>query len=139
MDSLLVSVFKCFQEPTGRLGPRIRKSIYQAKKNIHVTCSKSSKLTKSHIQYWADKVLLASVSDDCLLLLDSWAGQTDPHIYNQIFNESIKCDQLQIPPKTTGDIKPLDRYFFRQWKYFKQRNLWSFGYWWAWYWHNREK
>ena len=63
----------------------------------------------------------ASVSDDCLLLLDSWAGQTDPHIYNQLFNENIKCEQLQIPPKTTGDIQPLDRYFFRQWKYIKQK------------------
>ena len=26
-----------------------------------------------------------------------------------------------IPPKTIGDIQPLDRYFFRQWKNFKQR------------------
>ncbi|CAF5203915.1 unnamed protein product, partial [Rotaria magnacalcarata] len=90
--------------------------------NIHVTCSKSGKLTKSHIQYLAEKVLRPSVSDDCLLLLDSWSGQTNPEIYSKIFNGNIKCEQLQIPPKTTGVIQPLDRYFFRQWKYFKQKN-----------------
>ena len=120
LGELVGPVFICLQEPRGRLGPRIQKSIYQAK-NIHVTCSKSGKLTKSHIQYWAEKVLRASVSDDCLLLLDSWAGQTDPHIYNQIFNGNIKCEQLQIPLKTTADIQPLNRYFFRQWKYIKQK------------------
>ncbi|CAF2112656.1 unnamed protein product [Rotaria magnacalcarata] len=83
---------------------------------------KSGKLTKSHIQYLAEKVLRPSVSDDCLLLLDSWSGQTNPEIYSKIFNGNIKCEQLQIPPKTTGVIQPLDRYFFRQWKYFKQKN-----------------
>ena len=60
-------------------------------------------------------MLHPSVSDDCLLLLDTWSGQTDPEIYNQIFNGNIKCEHLQIPPETTGDIQPLDRYFFRQW------------------------
>ncbi|CAF3463547.1 unnamed protein product, partial [Rotaria sp. Silwood2] len=119
LGELVGPVFICLQEPKGRLGPRIQKSIYEAK-NIHVTCSKSGKLTKSHIQYWVEKVLRPSVSDNCLLLLDSWSGQTDPHIYNEIFTGNIKCEQLQIPPKTTGDIQPLDRYFFRQWKYFKQ-------------------
>ena len=112
--------FICLQEPNGKLGPRVKSSIYKAT-NIHVTCSKSGKLIKSHIQCWVENVLRLSVSDDCLLLLDSWSGQTDPEIYNQIFNGNIKCEHLQIPPKTTGDIQSLDRYFFRQWKYFKQR------------------
>ncbi|CAF3146374.1 unnamed protein product [Rotaria sp. Silwood2] len=120
IGELVGSVFICLQEPTGRLGPRIQKSIYHAS-NIHITCSESGKLTQSHIQYWAGKVLYPLVADDCLLLLDSWFGQTDPSIYNEIFTGNIKYEQLQIPPKTTGDIQPLDRYFFRQRKYFKQR------------------
>jgi hypothetical protein len=108
---LMGPVFICLQERTGKLGPRVKQSIYQAS-NIHVTCSKSGKLTKTHIQYWADNVLSPSVSEDCLLLLDSWSGQTDPSIYDNIFVEGITCKQMQIPPKTTGDIQPLDRVFF---------------------------
>jgi hypothetical protein len=107
---LIGPVFICLQEPTRRFGSRVKQSLYQAS-NIHVTCSKSGKITKTHIQYWAENVLSSSVSKDCLLLLDSWAGQTDPSIYDTIFVENITCKQMQIPPKTTGDIQPLDRYF----------------------------
>ena len=65
-----------------------------------------------HTQYWAENVLSPSVSEDCLLLLDSWSGQIDRSIYDDIFVENITCKQMQIPPKTKGDIQPLDRYFF---------------------------
>ena len=68
--ALVGPVFICLQEPTGRLGPRVQSSIYRAT-NIHVTCSESGKLTKSHIQCWTEEVLYPSISDDCLLLLDS--------------------------------------------------------------------
>ncbi len=54
--NLIGPVFVCLQEPTGKLGPRVKQSIYQAN-NIHVTCSKSGKLTKTHIRDWAEKVL----------------------------------------------------------------------------------
>ncbi len=118
--NLIGPVFICLQEPTGKLGPRVKQSLYQAN-NIHVTCSKSGKLTKTHIRYWAEKVLYPSVSKNCLLLFDSWSGQTDPKTYDEVFTEDITCERMQIPPKTTGDIQPLDRYFFRQWKHFKQK------------------
>ncbi|CAF2138878.1 unnamed protein product, partial [Rotaria magnacalcarata] len=94
LGELVGPVFICLQEPNGRLGPRVKPSIYSSA-NIHVTCSKSGKLTKSHIQYLAEKVLRPSVSDDCLLLLDSWSGQTNPEIYSKIFNGNIKCEQLR--------------------------------------------
>ena len=42
---LIGPLFICLQEPTGKLGPRVKQSLYQAN-NIHVTCSKSGKLTK---------------------------------------------------------------------------------------------
>ena len=58
---LMDPVFICLQEPTGKLGPRVKQSIYQAS-NIHATCSKSGKLTKTHIQYWAENILSPSVS-----------------------------------------------------------------------------
>jgi hypothetical protein len=118
---LIGLVFICLQELTGKLGPRVKQSIYQAS-NIHVTCSKSGKLTKTHIKYWADNILSPSVSKDCLLLLNSWSGQTDPSIYDDIFDENITCKRMQILPKTTGDSQPFDHYFFRQWKYFKEKS-----------------
>jgi hypothetical protein len=113
-------VFICLQEASGRLGPRVSQTIYKAQ-NIHVTCSKSGKLTKSHIKYWAEEVLRPSVQENCLLLLDSWSGQTDPESFAEAFNENVQCEVLQIPPKTTADIQPCDKYFFRQWKYLYQR------------------
>jgi len=117
---LVGPVFICLQEPSGKLGPRVLQTMYKAQ-NIHVTCSKSGKLTKSHIKYWAKEVLRPSVQGNCLLLLDSWSGQTDPANIEEAFDEKIQCQLLQIPPKTTGDIQPCDKYFFRQWKYFYQR------------------
>ena len=119
---LIGPVFICLQGQTGKLEPRVKRSPYRAN-NIHVTCSKSGKLTKTHIQYWTEKVLHPSVSQDCLLLFHSWSGQIDPSIYNDIFDDDITSERMQIPAKTTGDIQPLDRYFFRQWKYFKTKNM----------------
>jgi hypothetical protein len=112
-------LFICLQEASGRLGPRVMITIYKAK-NIHVTCNKSGKLTKSHIRYWAKEILRPSVQENCLLLLDSWSGQTDRANIDEAFDENIQCELLQIPPKTTADIQPCDKYFFRQWKYFYQ-------------------
>lgn len=89
-------VFICLQEPTGKLGPRVKQPMYQAC-NIHVTCSKSGKLTKTHVEYWAENILSPSVSENCLLLLDSWSGQTDPTIFDDIFVDNITCKQMQIP------------------------------------------
>ncbi|CAF1635499.1 unnamed protein product, partial [Rotaria sp. Silwood1] len=60
---LIDPIFICLQEPTGKLGPRVKQSIYQ-ERNIHVTYSKFGKLTKTHIQYWAENGLSPSVSKD---------------------------------------------------------------------------
>ncbi|CAF3844213.1 unnamed protein product [Rotaria sp. Silwood1] len=66
-------VFVCLQEPTEEIGPYVKQSIYQAG-NIHVACSYFGKLTETHIQYWTKNVLSSSISEDGLLLLDSWPG-----------------------------------------------------------------
>ena len=118
--NLIGPVFLCLQEPTGKLGPRGKQLLYQAN-NIHVTCSKSGKLTKTHMRYWAENVLHPSASKNTLLLLESWSGQTDLDIYDGIFTKDITCERMQIPSKTTDDIEPLDPYCFRQWKYLKQK------------------
>ena len=57
-------------------------------------------------------MLYPLISHDCLLLLDSWSGETNFSIYYKIFIGNIKCEQRQILPRTSGDIQPLDRYFF---------------------------
>jgi hypothetical protein len=102
MNGKLVGpVFICLQEPSGRLGPRVLQTMYKAQ-NIHVTCSKSGKLTKSHIKYWAQGVFRPSVQENCLLLLDSWSGQTDATNIGEAFDENIQCQLLQIPPKTNS-------------------------------------
>jgi len=41
----------CFQELNGTFGPIVQKSL-DVKKNIMVTCSRSGKLSKSHIKWW---------------------------------------------------------------------------------------
>jgi hypothetical protein len=80
---------------------------------MHVTCSKSGKLTKSHIKYWAQ--------ENYLLFLDLCSGQTDPRSFVDAFDENIQCEVFQIPPKTKADIQACNKYFFRQWKYLYQR------------------
>ena len=57
---LIDSVFICLQESIGKFEPRVKQSIWQTN-NIHVTCSKSEKLTKTYTQYWAENVLSSSV------------------------------------------------------------------------------
>ena len=70
------SVFICLQESSGRLSPRVLQAVYIAQ-NIHAAFSKSEKLTKSYIQYWAEEVLQPSVQANCLLLADSYWVRTD--------------------------------------------------------------
>jgi hypothetical protein len=43
-------VYVCFKETLGKLGLIVSQTIYKAQ-NMHVTCSKPGKLTKSHIKY----------------------------------------------------------------------------------------
>ncbi|CAF1027280.1 unnamed protein product, partial [Didymodactylos carnosus] len=107
-------------ESTGKFDPRVLKTIYQAP-NIHVTCRKSGKLTKSHIEYWARNVLRPSLKQKCSLLVDSWLEQTDDESYEKAFTDQITCERMDIPLKITADIQPRYKYLFRQWKYLRQK------------------
>ena len=91
MDGKLARpVFICLQESLGRLSPRVLQTVYIAQ-NIHVTFSKSDKLTKSYIQYWAKEVLQPSIQANCLLLLDFCLAKTD---WSHIYWESIRRKKL---------------------------------------------
>ena len=88
--------------------------------NVVVTCSASGKLTTSLVQYWSKNVLVPSIaSSSCILLLsDSWSGQgNEKGIY-----ENVKgCKRMEIPPKTTARIQPLDVFFNHEYKVIARR------------------
>ena len=67
-----------------------------------------------------DNVLVNGVSEKCILLLDSWTGQKNNSLFDAM-SGSNSCLRLQIPPKTTPYIQPLDVYGFRQWKTFVRK------------------
>jgi hypothetical protein len=109
----------CLQEKDGKLGPRVSESLKKSTPpNIYLTCSKSGKLDKKIMKDWVSNCLCpVMASDPGILLLDSWSGQLD----NDLFVAVPNCKRLQIPPKTTSFIQPLDRYFFRQYKILAKR------------------
>ena len=114
LDGKLVGpMYLCLQEPNGKMGERVKKNLFQPT-NVVITCSKSGKLTSSLVAYWRDKCLVPSLDKKCLLLSDSYSGQNDPKLYEDIKSKSIQ--RIMIPKNTTCDIQPLDRYFNRQMK-----------------------
>lgn len=61
---------------------------------------------------------------ECLLILDSWGGQTNAAYFNSIFTDddgNCKSTVEVIPPHCTSYCQPLDVYFFRQVKNFIKR------------------
>ena len=112
-------IYLCLKEPEGRMSDNIKAHLYKAE-NVLVTCSASSKLTTSLVEYWRDHVLLPSISLSfrSFLLSDSWSGQSDA----KGTYEKIKgFYRLEIPPKTTPKIQPLDVFFNRQYKVIAHR------------------
>ncbi|CAF5045695.1 unnamed protein product [Rotaria sp. Silwood1] len=106
-------MFLCLQETNGRMGDIVKRHLFEPK-NVVITCSSSGKLTNSLVRYWRDKVLVPSIGKKTLLLSDSWTGQNDNSIYQDLKSVGKAVHRIQIPPKTTSDIQPLDKYFNRQ-------------------------
>jgi hypothetical protein len=118
---LLPRVFLCLQEPTNKFGPIVSKTIEKLQtelKNVVVTCSKSGKLTKCLYEEFLKSILVPYVKNDkFLLIIDSWEGQTDCSLHDNIFeNDSgeATCTLKFIPPKCTPLCQPCDVYFYRQ-------------------------
>ncbi|CAF4629857.1 unnamed protein product, partial [Rotaria sp. Silwood2] len=117
---LVGPMFLCLQEPKGRMGNIVKRNLFEPK-NVLITCSSSGKLTSSLVCYWRDKVLVPSIGKKTLLLSDSWSGHNDESIYHDIKSTKKTIHRIQIPPKTTSDIQPVDKYFNRQMKVLAKR------------------
>ncbi|XP_071573952.1 uncharacterized protein [Temnothorax nylanderi] len=125
---MLPVVFLCMQESTGKFGPTVQKKVdtlISEYKNVFVSCSKSGKLTK-HIYTDYLKYCLSPyvVDNKFLLLIDSWGGQTDLTLYDDIFEDETNrasCTVKVIPPKCTPLCQPCNVYFYRQVKNFIKR------------------
>jgi len=121
---LLSPIFLCLQEKDGKFGPRVIETIDQMAityPNVYVTCTKSGKLDKNKMREWVTGCLNPNIEEKCLLLLDAWTGQSDSKLYEEVQD---RCTRLEIPAKTTDQIQPLDRYFFRQYKILRKR-IWE--------------
>jgi hypothetical protein len=112
-------LFLCLQETSGRLGPVVIEKLFQAP-NVSVTCSKSGKLTSSHVEYFLDNVLKPAATQDFLYLIDCWTGQINADLYTDRF-DPVQCVVQFIPRKTTSFCQPLDTTFHQQLKYFAKR------------------
>lgn len=125
---VLPFVFLCMQEPTGKFSPLVQKNVDKLMNdfsNVIVTCSKSGKLTKELHKEFLIRVLSPYVNKNkFLLIIDSCEGQTDPTLYDDIFEDETgraSCTIKVIPSKCTLICQPCDVYFYRQVKNFMKR------------------
>lgn len=114
-------MFVCLQEYADTFGVRVQKDVddlLKLCKNVIVVCSKSGKLTTSLYEQYLQSVVKPYVRNNSFLfIVDSWGGQKNIHIYNQIFrdeNNKPTCNLQIIPPKCTPICQPCDVYFYRQ-------------------------
>ena len=89
----------------------LQNKIFKAS-NVVISCSKSRKLSSTHVPYWLEQALLPHAPDKFLLLSDAWGGQGDDLVYRK----HRGCFRLEIPKSTTDKIQPLDIFFNRQMK-----------------------
>lgn len=123
---ILPFVFLCMRESSGKFGPLVQKKIDESSnkfKNVIVNCTKSGKFTKNIYELFLKTVLLPYVQkNNFVLIIDSWGGQTDLALHDNIFEGEEKgtttCTLKIIPPKCTPLCQPCDVYFYRQVKIF---------------------
>ena len=101
----------------GKMGEQVKKHLFQSK-NVTITCSSSGKLTTSSVDYWRDNCFLPLIGAKCLLLSDSYPGQSREETYLPQNCKGKHVTRLQIPQNSTAELQPLDCYFNRQIKNF---------------------
>jgi len=102
------------------MGEIVKSRLFQPK-NVVITCSSSGKLTSSLVVYWRNHCLVPFIENKALLLSDSWSGQNNKKLYDDIESVGNHVKRIQIPQHTTSDIQPLDKYYNRQMKNFLKR------------------
>ncbi|XP_020292188.1 uncharacterized protein LOC109858896 [Pseudomyrmex gracilis] len=118
---ILPRVFLCLQEAKGVFDPKVQQAIDEfltVCTNVVVTSSKSGKLTSNLYTQFLKEILLPYVKKEkFLLIIDSWPGQTNPALYDEIFlddDSAGTCTIKVVPPKCTPLCQPCDVYFYRQ-------------------------
>ena len=91
----------------GKMGEQVKKHLFQPK-NVTITCSSSGKLTTSLVDYSRDNCFLPLIGAKCLLLWDSYSGQSREEIYLPQNCKGKHMTRLQIPQNSTADLQPLD-------------------------------
>lgn len=114
---LLSPMIVCLQEPSGSFGENVARGLHKAP-NLYVVASKSGKMTKELILEWFRNVYFPIAPLSSILFVDSWTGFNDRNAIEKQNKTDKEFRLLQIPPKTTGLIQPLDVGFFRTWKQF---------------------
>lgn len=109
------------QESSDKFGPLVKTRVDRLVEelgNVHVTCSKSGKLTiKLYKEYLTDVLKPYVEANQFLLVIDSWTGQTNMDMYDELFVDDYNmptCTVKVIPGKCTSLCQPLDVYFHRQ-------------------------
>ena len=95
----------------------MKKHLFQPK-NVVITCASLRKLTTSLVEYWRGHCLLPLIGARCLLLSDSYPGQSHEETYESKNCGGKKVHRLQFSRNTTNDLQPLDHFFNRQIKNF---------------------
>jgi hypothetical protein len=95
------------------MGEIVKSRLFEPK-NVVITCSSSGQLTSSLVAYWCDHHFVPFIGSRTLLLSDSWPGQNDKKLYDDIKSARKYVKYIQIPQHTTSDIQPLDKYYNRQ-------------------------
>ena len=120
---LLPKVFLCLQESDYDFGERVSEEISYLRTlcpNMVISCSRSGKMDKNLVKQFNELLLKSYVTNDFVLILDSWNGHKDEKIYQSAFDNN-ECKLIVIPPHCTPLIQPLDVFWFRQLKAFIKR------------------
>ncbi|GFT57299.1 HTH CENPB-type domain-containing protein [Trichonephila clavipes] len=108
--------FVSIHEPSSRTTTRILSS---------TPTKQSGKLTTALYKDFLIDVMKPYVKEEkFLFLIDSWGGQTNPVLTDEIFTDDKgipTCTMKVIPPKRTPLVQPCDVYFYRQVKNFIKR------------------
>ncbi|PIC14116.1 hypothetical protein B9Z55_027390 [Caenorhabditis nigoni] len=87
--------------------------------DLYVTHSHSGIMTSRLAEEWMEKCLLPSIPDRSLLLLDSWFGFNSMKLLRAVARKKLEI--VTFPPRTTGQLQPLDLFFNRQLKCFLRK------------------